>query len=60
MDWLSQNWVWLVFLGVMVAMHLVGHGRHAAGANGHAGAHDPPAEDETSTQMKPATRRAGH
>lgn len=28
MDWLSQNWTWLLFIGAMVAMHLFGHGGH--------------------------------
>ena len=30
MDWLSQNWVWLLFIGAMIAMHLFGHGRETA------------------------------
>jgi len=28
MDWLSQNWTWLLFIGAMVAMHLFGHRGH--------------------------------
>ena len=28
MDWLSQNWIWLLFIGAMVVMHLFGHGGH--------------------------------
>jgi uncharacterized membrane protein YtjA (UPF0391 family) len=34
MDWLSENWVFLVVVVGMVAMHLFGHGGHAATAAG--------------------------
>ena len=36
MEWFSENWVWLLFFGGMVAMHLFGHGGHG-GHGGHAG-----------------------
>jgi hypothetical protein len=37
MDWLTENWFWiLIFVGFIV-MHLFGHGSH--GAHGH-GNHD--------------------
>ncbi len=28
MDWLAQNWIWVVFAVAFVAMHLFGHGGH--------------------------------
>ena len=28
MEWLSENWVFLLVAGAMVAMHLFGHGGH--------------------------------
>ena len=28
MDWLSENWVWIVVGVAFVAMHLFGHGGH--------------------------------
>jgi len=28
MDWLSQNWVWVLFSAAFIAMHLFGHGGH--------------------------------
>lgn len=28
MDWLSQNWVWVLIGAAFVAMHLFGHGGH--------------------------------
>jgi len=31
MAWLSENWVWILLIGGMVAMHLFGHGGHGKG-----------------------------
>ena len=28
MDWLAQNWIWIIFGIAFVAMHLFGHGGH--------------------------------
>jgi len=28
MDWLAQNWVWVVVFVVFIGMHLFGHGGH--------------------------------
>ncbi len=35
MDWLSQNWIWVIFGVAFVAMHMFGHGGHG-GHGGHA------------------------
>mgnify|MGYP003636215802 FL=1 len=35
MEWLSQNWVWVLFGVGFVAMHMFGHGSH--GSHGHGG-----------------------
>ena len=42
MEWLTQNWIWVLFFGGMIAMHLFGHGRHGGhGAHGgHGGGSD--------------------
>ena len=36
MDWLAQNWIWVLFGIAFVAMHLFGHGGHG-GHGGHVG-----------------------
>jgi hypothetical protein len=36
MEWLSQNWVWVLFGVGMIAMHMFGHGGHG-GHGGHCG-----------------------
>ena len=48
MDWLTQNWIWVVFFGLFIGMHLFGHGGHGGGCGGgHGGGHDqPPAGKE--------------
>lgn len=41
MDWLTENWMWVVFGAVFLWMHLKmhgGHGRHGA-HGGHGGGH---------------------
>ena len=34
MEWISQNWVWVLLVVGMIAMHLFGHGGHG-GHGGH-------------------------
>ncbi len=29
MDWLADNWGWVVFAVLMLAMHMFGHGSHS-------------------------------
>lgn len=36
MEWLSENWVWVLFAVGMIAMHMFGHGGHG-GHGGHRG-----------------------
>ena len=49
MDWLGNNWIWIVFVLGMIAMHLFGHRGHRHGA-GHGGGPDgdePASTDQT-------------
>ena len=34
MEWITDNWVWLLLFGGMFGMHFFGHGRHGAGGGG--------------------------
>lgn len=34
MEWLSENWFWVLIVVVFIAMHLFGHGGHG-GHGGH-------------------------
>ncbi len=55
MDWLAENWVW-VLLGIgMVAMHLFGHGGH--GDHGGRDATKPPGKD---SKQSAQNQRANH
>jgi hypothetical protein len=33
MEWLAENWLWIVFAIAFVAMHMFGHGGHGAHGN---------------------------
>lgn len=43
MDWIAQNWVWIVVALAFVGFHLFGHGGHG-GHGGGGGAKDKDAE----------------
>ena len=69
MDWLSQNWTWLLFIGAMVAMHLFGHGGHgghggrASPSGGHAGCgggHAHSGDATTAERPRPEAGHGGH
>lgn len=59
MEWLSQNWFWLVIFVIFMAMHLFGHqghGGHGGGCGGGTG------EDEgkSSPRRGEDEKMAGH
>ena len=33
MEWLLSNWIWIVFGGAMIAMHMFGYGGHGHGVH---------------------------
>lgn len=35
MDWIAQNWVWVLFAVGMIVMHMFGHGGHGGHGSGH-------------------------
>ena len=49
MEWISQNWVWVLFAVGMIAMHLFGHGGHG----GHGG------NDDRQSDATPARKDGG-
>lgn len=46
MEWISENWVWVLFFVAFMAMHMFGHGGHG----GHGGRGDGPGD------RKPASK----
>ena len=52
MQWLTQNWIWIVFFVLFIGMHLVGHG-------GHGGARDDqrPMEEAQPGKDKPQSHQ---
>lgn len=57
MEWLGQNWVWVLFIIGFVAMHLFGHGGHGghSGHGGSGGGHG----DDKSRERDNAPRASG-
>jgi len=35
MDWVSENWFWILVFGFFISMHLFGHSRHGGCCGGH-------------------------
>ncbi len=59
MEWFSQNWVWVLFVAGMIAMHMFGHGGHG----GHGGRSDGGRKDSGSAgkdDVQPASKQSGH
>jgi len=40
MEWVSENWIWVLVIGGMGAMHLFGHGHGKSGGGGCCGGGD--------------------
>lgn len=65
MDWLVQNWFWVVVLVLFFAVHLFGHGGHGGhgGHRGHGGDTDAtrgPADKDKDKDKQDKTRPQGH
>lgn len=59
MEWLSQNWVWVLLVAGFVAMHLFGHGKHG----GHGGRSDRGARDVepgSKDDVQRSAKKSGH
>ena len=61
MEWLSQNWVWLLFAVAMFGMHAFGHGGHGGhgGHSGHGGGTAPQPGGKDSAQ-RTSEQGSGH
>jgi hypothetical protein len=56
MEWLAQNWLWILFAVAFFGMHLFGHGGHG----GHGGGHGDRRDDRESTDRGEDQPRARH
>lgn len=53
MEWLTQNWFWVVIFIVFIGMHLFGHGGHGGGGCGGGHGARRPRDKETSESERP-------
>ncbi len=57
MEWLQQNWFWVVVFVVFFGLHLFGHGGHGGHGGGCGGGHGgqrPSDKDEKRTEPPPS------
>lgn len=57
MEWLQQNWFWVVIAVFFVAVHFFGHGGHGGGCGG---GHDHSRNREPEKESDDTKRPAGH
>jgi hypothetical protein len=61
MDWIAQNWVWMVFAVAFIAMHLFGHGGHGgSGGCGGGHRHSEPKEADGDRRQRQSTPTHRH
>ena len=56
MDWIAQNWVWVLFAVGMIVMHMFGHGGHG----GHGSGRDDSGPTSKDTAPPASGQRPGH
>ena len=56
MEWISQNWVWVLFFVGMIAMHMFGHGGHG----GHGGGRTDPKPKSKDREQRTSEQESGH
>lgn len=56
MNWLVQNWVWVLVFAVFIWMHMSGHGCHG----GHGGRHGEEDQRPTAGEEPSKDRPQGH
>ena len=56
MEWLSQNWVWILFFVGMIAMHMFGHGGHG----GHSGGRADLKPKRKDSEQRTSEQESGH
>lgn len=57
MEWISANWIFILFFIIFIAMHLFGHGMHG-GHGGHRDEEEGKVHGEGSTERK--EKKGGH
>ena len=68
MEWFLQNWVWVLFIAGMIAMHMFGHGGHGGhggqgghgGHGGHGGGQNDPRPASKDGVQRNSEQRSGH
>jgi len=56
MQWLTENWVWVLIAAAFIGMHFFGHGGHGGHGGGCGGGHG----GGDSSDKKDSRKPAGH
>lgn len=56
MDWLAQNWLWVLVFVIFIGLHLFGHGGHGGHGGGH-GRHRPSDKGNAEVDKSQSHRR---
>lgn len=59
MDWLAQNWIWILVALLFVSMHF-GHGGHGGGCGGSHGRHRPRRDGNRDADAASKNQPQGH
>jgi hypothetical protein len=59
MEWISQNWVWVLFFAGFIAMHMFGHGGHGR-HGGHGGDQSDPKPASKGSVQRTSEQGSGH
>lgn len=60
MEWISQNWVWILFAVAMIAMHMFGHGGHGGHGSHRGEDHDGTKPAKPNDMAHASKQRSGH
>ena len=58
MEWLSQNWVWVLLFAGFIAMHMFGHGGYGS-HKGHGGGRSDP-KPAGKDHVQSSSKQSGH
>ena len=59
MEWFSENWVWVLFVAGMIAMHMFGHGGHGGHGGGSGGGDNDP-KPAGKDDVQRTSKQSGH
>lgn len=60
MQWLAENWIWVVVIAAFIGMHLFGHGGHGGHGSGGCGGGNRPKDKDRDAESEGPKTASGH